>query len=296
MWYQLHIEICQREEVEQLSDALEQTGALSITYTDKYDNPVLEPEPGTTPLWPFVIVQALYDERPLAEKAQQTLAGVYPHLQFSLTELQDENWERVWMDNFKPMRFGNRLWICPTWLEPPEPDAVNLMLDPGLAFGTGTHATTSLCLTWLDGAKLNGCSVIDYGCGSGILALAALQLGASHVHAVDIDEQALTATANNARTNNIPINQLAMSLPDSLTTPVDLVIANILLAPLMQLKDRFKALIKEDGTLVVSGLLASQADELILAYQADFIHQASHYLDDWALVVFNRRQRQGAVP
>ena len=284
---QLQIEHCHRDEVELLSNALEDTCALSITLTDKHDDPILEPEIGTTPLWPNVVVHALYAEAHEAELAQRVLLASYPHLSYSIHELPEQDWERVCMADFKPQRFGTRLWICPTWLTPPEPSAVNLILDPGLAFGTGTHPTTFLCLTWLEQAKLHQQKMIDYGCGSGVLALAALKLGALHVDAVDIDEQALIATQNNASTNNITTIQLTIGFPDTLKTPVDILIANILLTPLIKLQGRFRQLLKNDGTLVVSGLLEEQADELITAYSADFTHTSSFIHDGWALLVFS---------
>lgn len=290
MWYQLQLEICHRDDIEALSEALEESGALSITLTDKNDDPVLEPEPGTTPLWPDIIITALYTEESSPLKAIEQLSPHYPQLSFNLSTLADQDWERTWMEDFKPQCFGEKLWICPSWLTPPEPQAVNLILDPGLAFGTGTHPTTSLCLHWLDGAALNRKTVIDYGCGSGILALAALKLGASQVQAVDIDEQALLATRSNAERNDLSAEQLKIGFPDELSLGVDLVIANILLAPLLSLQQRFKALLKPGGTLVVSGLLLSQAEELTEAYKADFIHQHTHHQDDWALVVFHRSQ------
>jgi ribosomal protein L11 methyltransferase len=286
VWYQLQIEHCHRDEVDLLSEALEETGALSITLTDKNDDPVLEPEPGTTPLWPDVIINALYDEERIAAAAKSTLSNQFQHLLYSINELADQDWERAWMDEFKPTRFGQRLWICPTWIEPPEPEAVNLILDPGLAFGTGTHPTTSLCLHWLDQADLNNKTLIDYGCGSGILALAALKLGAAKVYAVDIDEQALTATQNNASNNAISSEQLTIDFPQTLQEPVDLVIANILLAPLLKLGTKFRELLKEKGTLVVSGILDEQASELIAAYKDDFNYQTTVAQEGWSLLVF----------
>ncbi|KTD23875.1 ribosomal protein L11 methyltransferase [Legionella lansingensis] len=288
MWYQLQIDHCHRDEAEQLSEALEETGALSVTFADKNDVPVLEPEPGTTPLWPDVIVTALYDVEDTATKALESLRLQYTHLQFSMDELADEDWERVWMKDFRPQRFGKNLWICPSWIEPPEPEAVNLILDPGLAFGTGTHPTTALCLTWLDQAELKNKTVIDYGCGSGILALASLKLGASKAYAVDIDEQALQATQNNAISNHITL-QLEIGFPDSLTTQVDLIIANILLAPLLNLRTKFKDLLKKEGTLIISGILDNQAQSLIEDYQADFHHKISNTMEGWSLLVFTRR-------
>ena len=147
MRYQLQVEQCHRDEVEQLSEALEEMSALSITLSDKNNDPIMEPEPGTMPLWPNVVITALYAEEQEAEIVKQTLAPQYPHLVFTIHSLPDQDWERVCMDDFKPMCFGERLWICPSWIEPPEPQAITLILDPGLAFGTGTHPTTSLCLS-----------------------------------------------------------------------------------------------------------------------------------------------------
>ena len=284
---QLQIEDCQRDEVELLSNALEETEALSVTLTDKHDDAILEPELGTTPLWPNVVIHALFAEADEAKLAVQILSASFPHLSYSIQELPEQNWERVCMADFKPQRFGKRLWICPTWLTPPEPDAVNLILDPGLAFGTGTHPTTFLCLTWLEQAQLHQQKMIDYGCGSGVLALAALKLGALHVDAVDIDEQALLATQNNATTNSITAEQLTIGFPDTLTTSADILIANILLTPLINLQHRFHQLLKDKGTLVVSGLLEEQAGEIIAAYGVEFTHIATFTHDGWALLVFS---------
>lgn len=285
---QLQIEHCHCDEVEQLSEALESTNALSVTLTDKQDDPILEPELGTTPLWPNVVVHALYADATKAELARLVISSNYPHLDCTIESLPDKDWERVSRDDTKPQRFGQRLWICPSWLTPPEPNAVNLILDPGLAFGTGTHPTTSLCLSWLEQAGLKQKNIIDYGCGSGILALAALKLGALHVDAVDIDAQALLSTKNNAISNDIPGTQITIGHPDHLKTPADLLIANILLTPLIQLKSRFRQLMNASGTLVVSGILAEQVEELIDAYQGDFTYKQSLIKDGWALLIFRR--------
>lgn len=285
---QLEIEHCHRDDMEQLSDALDATNALSVTLTDKHDNPILEPELGTTPLWPDVVVHALYAETHEAELAQHLLSARFPHLSSSIHTLPEKDWERVCMDDFKPQQFGERLWICPSWLTPPIPDAVNLILDPGLAFGTGTHPTTSLCLTWLEQANLHKKTMIDYGCGSGILALAALKLGALHVDAVDIDEQALIATQNNINNNNISMTQLTIGFPDKLNTPVDILIANILLTPLIKLQSQFHQLLKNKGTLVVSGILSEQISELIEAYRTNFTLVSTSTQGDWVLLVFSK--------
>lgn len=288
MWFQLKIEHCPGEEIEEISEQLEESGALSIMLTDKNDHPVLEPEPGTTPLWPEVIIHALFSQVEAVQHTREQLELTRPSLTCSLEILPEKDWERAWMDDFKPQRFGKRLWICPSWHTPPEPEAVNLMLDPGLAFGTGTHPTTSLCLTWLEQADLQNKSVIDYGCGSGILSLAALKLGAKTVHAVDIDPQALQATKNNTINNNIDESLLSISAPEMLQDPADLIIANILLAPLMALKDRFYQLLHAHAFLVVSGILAEQAPLLIQAYEGTFTPVRTEYLEGWALIVFMR--------
>lgn len=288
MWFQLKIEHCPNQEIEQLSDELVEFGALSVMLTDKNDNPVLEPEPGTTPLWPEVIIQALFGEVFQAQYTRDHLTQTRPSLTCSLEVLEDKDWERVWMDDFKPQRFGQRLWICPTWSTPPEPEAVNLILDPGLAFGTGTHPTTALCLIWLEQANLKEKSIIDYGCGSGILSLAALKLGAAEVYAVDIDQQALQATQNNASANELDRHKLIISRPDALDKPVDLIIANILLAPLTTLKERFQQLLKPEGMLIVSGLLEEQATVLRDTYNSLFTPVHEEKLNGWSLLAFVR--------
>ncbi|CAM2742758.1 ribosomal protein L11 methyltransferase [Legionella steigerwaltii] len=289
MWFQLKIEHCPSQGIESLSEELEEFGALSIMLTDKNDNPVLEPEPGTTPLWPEVVIQALFSEVFQAQYTRDHLLQTYPELTCTLEVLEDKDWERAWMDDFKPQRFGQRLWVCPTWSTPPEPSAVNLMLDPGLAFGTGTHPTTALCLTWLEQADLKNKVVIDYGCGSGILTLAALKLGAAEVHAVDIDQQALQATKNNALVNQLDERKLSIDMPDVLSNPVDLIIANILLAPLITLKERFQQLLNPEGMLIVSGILEEQTAELIKTYASMFVVVRQENLNGWSLLAFKHK-------
>ncbi|RUQ90798.1 50S ribosomal protein L11 methyltransferase [Legionella septentrionalis] len=285
--FQLQIE-CRRDEAEQLDELLDTTGALSITMTDKHDDAILEPELGTTPLWPNVVIHALFEEKELAQHAEKILLLSHPHLTAVCNELPEQDWARACLKDFKPLQFGKRLWICPSWLTPPDAEAVNLVLDPGLAFGTGTHATTSLCLTWLEQAPLAQKTIIDYGCGSGILALAALKLGAQHAYAVDIDAQALLATQENAKGNDIPPAQLSVSFPDSLNTKADILIANILLSPLLKLRERFYELLKNNGILVVSGVLAEQVDSLLGEYNEQFLHENTLIQGDWALVIFKK--------
>ena len=284
---ELQIEPCQRDEVDQLIRTLEETGAVSISMMDQRDNPILEPKPGETPLWDHLVIHALYSDEDDAHDEQTLLSVYYPHLTQTLCTLADLDWERVCLENFVPQRFGHRLWVCPSWLTPPEPEQVNVILDPGLAFGTGTHPTTSLCLTWLDGTCVDGKTIIDYGCGSGILALAALKLGAHHAYAVDIDEQALLATQQNATSNQITTEALTIGHPTILEAPVDTLIANILLSPLLALQQTFHQLLCPEGRLVVSGLFASQADILIDAYQLSFTHESTVLQDEWALLTFS---------
>ncbi|KAB7692082.1 50S ribosomal protein L11 methyltransferase, partial [Plesiomonas shigelloides] len=180
-WIQLKLNTTGAQ-AEAIGDVLMESGSVSITFMDSHDTPVFEPLPGETRLWGDTDVMALYDAETdmaavIAQLRQSPLLGNdFVH---KIEQLEDKDWEREWMDNFHPMRFGQRLWICPSWREVPEPEAVNVMLDPGLAFGTGTHPTTALCLEWLDGLDLVGKTVVDFGCGSGILAIAALKLGAA---------------------------------------------------------------------------------------------------------------------
>jgi ribosomal protein L11 methyltransferase len=230
----------------------------------------------------------LYAQAEDAQAAKQYLLNTMPNVLCSLELLEDKEWEKAWMDDFKPQKFGDRLWVCPTWLTPPEPEAVNLMLDPGLAFGTGTHPTTSLCLTWLEQSNVSGKTILDYGCGSGILSIAALKLGAEKAYAVDIDPQALQATYNNAQTNHILASQLLISAPETVCITADILIANILLAPLTKLKDRFYQLLDKDALLIVSGILNEQEPVLIETYLFAFTLCETKRLNGWSLLVFKR--------
>ncbi len=250
--------------------ALEACGALSVTLSDAADQPLLEPGPGETPIWQQVVVTGLFDGQPestqVGQRILDTLAtdGLTPKL--NVETVPERDWVRAWMDDFKPMQFGDRLWICPSEYQPPEADAVNIMLDPGLAFGTGTHPTTALCLRWLDAHAPAGQQVIDYGSGSGVLAIATLLLGATRVVAVDNDPQALQASQDNAERNHV-VERLQVCAPDTLPAQqVDLVIANILAGPLQQLAPVLSALLKPGGQLVLSGILIEQQEAVEQAY------------------------------
>jgi len=264
---------------EPLEDALLAAGALSITLQDAADDPVLEPLPGTTPLWPSVRLQALFDEHTDRAALRQALedalggraGGPLPALAFEI--LADRAWEREWLKDFHPMRFGRRLWICPGGQRPPPHQAASaclIELDPGLAFGTGTHPTTALCLEWLDGAALAQQRVIDYGCGSGVLAIAALKLGARTAVAIDIDPQALLATRDNALRNAVD-DRLVVQLADAaLPAPADILLANILAEPLDALAEMFARLLVPGGRLVLSGLLREQTAAIARRYEPWF--------------------------
>lgn len=286
--FELQIAPCPIQDIEATSDVLEMHGALSITMLDENDQPIFEPNPGETPLWQDSVILALFEKISEAEAAQQALSSVYPKLCFRLKTIPNQDWVQATQDSIHPLLFGENLWVCPSNCLPPAPDAVHVILDPGLAFGTGTHPTTAQCLTWLDGASLQEKTVIDYGCGSGILAIASLKLGAKLAYAVDIDPQALIATQNNAEKNTINPDQLLLGEPTALSVPVDILLANILLSPLLSLQHRFSSLLKPGGQLVLSGILRTQVKTLIEAYQIpNWIYQETRYEGDWALVVFH---------
>jgi ribosomal protein L11 methyltransferase len=290
-WLQLVFE-SDRTQAPALEDALLEVGALSVTLQDSADEPVFEPGVGETPLWQATRVLALFEIEADATQADidaQT-HSVITHLQqqvplpaWRAEQLQDQAWERAWMADFQPMRFGQRLWICPSWAEPPDPEGVVLALDPGLAFGTGTHPTTALCLEWLDSQPLRDCSVIDYGCGSGILGIAALLLGARRVIAVDNDPQALLATRANAERNGIAPERLVTCLPGQLPDdgPADVMIANILAGPLQSLAPLLTDLTRAGGRIALSGILAEQAEAVATAYRPAFALRPFAQRDDW---------------
>jgi len=285
-WLQVRLAITP-EQAETYEDALLEVGAVSVTFMDAEDQPIFEPDLGTTPLWSNTHLLALFeadtDEASLIAHLQLLCGGALP--EHHLERIEDQDWERSWMDNFQPMRFGQRLWIVPIWHAAPEPDAVNLLLDPGLAFGTGTHPTTALCLEWLDGQQLNDCSVIDFGCGSGILAIAALLLGAPQAVGTDIDPQALEASRDNASRNGIDPARFPVYLPaDMPQQPADVVVANILAGPLVSLAPQITALVKGAGRLALSGILAEQAEEVRAAYAGAFDLDPMAVKDGWVRI------------
>lgn len=290
-WLQLRLAITP-DQAEPMEDLLLGLGAVSVTFMDAEDQPIFEPDLGTTPLWQHTHLLALFEadteRQPLIDQLQQFWQAPLPEYQFE--DIADQDWERSWMDNFKPMRFGQRLWIVPSWHEAPAPDAVNLLLDPGLAFGTGTHPTTALCLEWLDGQQLQGRQVIDFGCGSGILAIAALLLGADRVVGTDIDPQALEASRDNAQRNQLAAERLPLYLPaDMPAEPADILVANILAGPLVSLAPQLTALVKPGGRIALSGILAEQREEILCAYAHDFELDPVAEKDGWIRISGMRR-------
>ena len=278
--------------VEPLEDWLFEQGALAVTLEDDADQPLLEPGPGETPIWDAVKVTALFaadvDLAPIVASVPREV--LTQDATDEIKGLADKDWERVWMDDFRPMRLGERLWICPSWTDVPDPNAVNVLLDPGLAFGTGTHATTAMCLSALDDLITGGEAVADYGCGSGILAIAALKLGAATALGIDNDPQALVASRDNAERNAIQDEQLLLGLPDcrdeqAWSAKADVVVANILAEPLIQLSDRLLALLAPGGTVLMTGVLIEQAPRLIDHYASANVTLVLHEeRDGWALL------------
>lgn len=294
-----------KDTVEELENWFFEAGALSVTLRDSDEDEdlshaVLEPVPGEVRLWDAVTVVALFSRETTPEDLQNALHlsaavnGVTIPV-YTMSTLGDQAWERSWMDTFKPMQFGAGFWICPTAQAVPDEHAVTLRLDPGLAFGTGTHATTAQCLHWLGQHTKHslkpfaGMQVVDFGCGSGVLAIAALLLGADHAWAVDIDEQALSASRSNALQNGV-LDQLSVGQPELVSAiTADILMANILFKPLMELADKLAQNVKPGGRLLLSGILADQMDALRMRYNANFEFDPGQVQDGWAMMTATRR-------
>ena len=283
-WIQLTLETTQAEH-EKAEQTLLDAGALSVTLRDAEDKPVLEPAPGETPLWDKIILTGLFEADINTEQLKQRIhQSLGDKLSLHIDALEDKDWIRAWMDSYQPMQFGQRLWVCPRHMQAPDPSAVNLMLDPGLAFGTGTHPTTALCLQWLDSIDLKQQNILDYGCGSGVLAIAALLLGAGHCDGVDIDPQALQASMDNARANEVA-DKLRVFQPEQLIeNTYDIVMANILAGPLIELAPSLAAYTKPAGRIVLSGILQTQAESILTAYSQWFDLQPPVISEDWVRI------------
>ncbi|MFQ1658620.1 50S ribosomal protein L11 methyltransferase [Aeromonas veronii] len=281
-WIQIRINATAKT-ADKVSNMLLGRGAQAVTFMDAKDVPVYEPMPGETPLWGETEVMGLFDAEtdpaPTIAFFQQIFGE---NVGYKVEQLEDKDWVREWMDHFHPMQFGERLWICPSWRDVPNPDAVNVMLDPGLAFGTGTHPTTALCLQWLDGLDLVGKTVVDFGCGSGILGIAALKLGAARVIGIDIDPQAIQASRDNAARNGVA-DQIELYLPADQPQDVeaDVVVANILAGPLRELAPLIAGHGKPGSLMALSGVLESQAPELETIYGQWFEMDPTAVKEEW---------------
>jgi len=296
-WLQV-IVTAPQEKAPVYADFLSDFGAVSVTFQDAKDEPIYEPALNTTPLWQHTTVIALYSAETDIEPLKIKLKTILDPQTFStlkIEPLEDKNWVELWRNEFKPMHFGHDLWIYPNDTEIPNSKNITaIRLDPGMAFGTGTHPTTRLCLEWLAAHPPKDYLVIDYGSGSGILAIAALKLGAKFVYAVDYDPQALTSTTENAKQNSYDEHKILALSPEGLTLlkpePCDLILANILLNPLMELRDHFISLLKPKGVLVVSGVLETQVPLLVEHYQAQSLFEVVEVcvLEEWARVTLSR--------
>ena len=294
-WLELTLR-CREADQPRYERALDDVGALAVTLLDAdVDTPnehaILEPGVGETPLWGEIALSALFDAETDGLVLLAALESFDPDLDWSrasFRKVEDQDWERAWMDRYQPMLFGRRLWIYPWNVEPPRDDRESIIvrLDPGLAFGTGTHPTTALCLEWLDGLDLTGKTVIDYGCGSGVLAIAALKLGAARAIGIDNDPQALSASRDNASRNGVP-DTLHVCPPDGLRpgTQADALVANILAGPLRELAPHFASLCKPGAPFALSGILAGQEGELLERYRGcGFTNLRATRREDWVRI------------
>jgi ribosomal protein L11 methyltransferase len=272
-WLKLKLHV-ESKQAHAFAEAFEEWGAISVTLQDAGDEAVFETRWEQNPLWSKVQITGLFPEQTdtddLLARARQ---------RFGLTEtplheidlLGDEDWAHSWMAHYQPLNLGRNLWVVPSWCQPPEPGAVNIILDPGLAFGTGDHPTTALCLEWLSEQQLAGKTLLDYGCGSGILSIAALKFGAAQAYAVDIDPQALEVTRQNAMRNGIH-DGLNVMLPSALPGDLqaDILVANILMGTLIELAPEIKMRVRPEGLLALSGMLAGQETEVCAHYEPSF--------------------------
>jgi len=296
-WLQIKVQTSP-DHAEQYEDLLLAAGCAAVTYQDSEDQPIFEPDLGTTPLWNNTTVTGLFaaehnleETLNLLNEAQVEIFGNTDTVPAFRSEiLEDKDWEREWMSHYHPMQFGENFWVCPSWCEVPDPQAVNLMLDPGLAFGTGTHPTTALCLEWLASQDLKDQQVVDYGCGSGILGIAALLLGAESVAGVDIDPQALQATQDNLARNQLGADRLPVYFPDAVPElEVDCLVANILAGPLKQLAPTLAGLLKPGGKLLLSGLLHSQGEDVSEHYSQWFDMEPAASKEEWIRLTGTKR-------
>ncbi len=294
-WRQLSFSL-PAELADLISERLERCGAQAVTFSEAGGEELFEPAPWENPLWRQTWVTALFPlDVDIGVIAAQLQAEYRQLGDWEQRVLEDQPWERAWLDHFQPLRFG-RLWVVPSGRTPPDPHGVCLTLDPGLAFGTGTHPTTALCLEWLAAADLEGKTVVDYGCGSGILAIAAVLLGAERVIACDIDPQALTATRANAAKNRVAGRLVCRYPEDMPSLDADVVVANILAEPLIQLAPTLSALVSPGGRLVLSGLLEQQQECVMQAYRSWFRFEAPAMRENWVRLCGRKRPASDRIP
>ncbi len=277
--------LCGKSEIVSLEDFMLSIGACSVTYRDAQDVAILEPAPGKMPLWQDIEITAMFTKDYREAEILKIVESNYTEKKIKLERLKNQVWERTWLEHFKPMQFGENTWIIPSEYEAIDEKAINIYLDPGMAFGTGTHATTALCLQWIDAHHMENVQAIDFGCGSGILAIAALKHGAHRLYCTDIDPQAIESTRINATNNNVVDGIEVIEGKDVKNLKnLDIVLANILAAPLMTLVDVFYGLLKENGELVMSGILKEQTDEIVEKFKGSFVDFEIKIMDDWASV------------
>lgn len=286
-WVQFNFAVAS-DLVDNISDYLMEIGSASVTFTANDKNEaIFELQPGDIRYWQTSTCTALFDasfDTQLIKHLIGEFSGFESTPAITVEQIEDKDWEREWMDNFHPIQFGERLWVCPSWRDIPDENACNVILDPGLAFGTGTHATTALCLKWLEQMDLTGKTVLDFGCGSGILAIAALKLGAKRAIGIDIDPKAITASEENAERNGVS-EQIELYLPeDAPEFECDVILANILAAPLKALKDTICGYGHAGTLIALSGVLAEQADDVCDSYQNLVNLSPVQQQDEWVRI------------
>ena len=279
-----------------VTERLELAGAQAVTIEDDGDHPLFDLLDGESPVWDNNLATGLFDAEQGLDAVMAELTGSFAPDKlpdYRVESLPDQDWERCWMDRFQPIQYGRNLWICPSWSDVPDPDATTVMLDPGLGFGSGTHETTRLCMQWLAKQQLNGKKVIDFGCGSGILAIAALKLGAASAIGIDIDLQALQASSSNAEINNVS-EKLGLALPGQLpaNSSGDIVFANILAGTLVDLKSHLLEMRAPQGVLVLSGILRTQEALITNAFEPGNILQVERD-GDWLMMTVKEKSSSG---
>ena len=287
MWQELKFRVSSKNAL-LVEETLFSSGAAAVTFLDARNQPIFVEETDQTPLWEDICIVSLFPQDVNLDLIVHKLVHDQPTINsndIDIHLINDQDWESKWMKDQKPQQFGNRLWIYPSWITPSKNSVTNMILDPGLAFGTGSHPTTSLCLHWLDNNLIPSQHIIDYGCGSGILAIAAALLGASKIYAVDNDPQAITATLSNMEKNRISNQSIQTFSPEALPhVKVDLLIANILANPLIQLSEIFSTLLKSSGKIVLSGILEEQVEKVSYHYRSYFELEEPQLNDGWALI------------